>query len=272
MRNPKSEIRNLTSYWDRTQWPLQSLFFLLPLLAVYEIGAVLAVQGGMTRQDLARIKAEALLDSFFGWFGVTSVYLPGLIVIVVLVCWHLVRRDPWRPEPKLYALMCVESLLLALPLLVFSAVLFREPASGGAAMEVANLLAGETSGGTSGGGGLANIPDWKTGMLLSIGAGIYEELLFRLIAIALLHAILVDLLALPDMWGAILAVLGSAVAFALYHFPGLGEIELGRFIFYTAAGVFFALVYVLRGFGIVVGTHALYDVLVISLLFAQQNN
>lgn len=265
IRHQTSDIKHLTSYWDRTQWPLQSLYFLLPLLVIYEIGALLAVRGGVSGQEMAKIKAEALLDSFFGWFGVTGVFLPGLLVIVVLFCWHLVRRDPWRPEPKLYVLMWIESLLLALPLLVFSAVLFREPASGGAAME---LLAEGASGS---GGALDYITDWKTGMLLSIGAGIYEELLFRLIAIALLHAILVDLLALPDMWGAILAVLGSAVAFALYHFPSLGDIDLNRFIFYTAAGVFFAMVYVLRGFGIVVATHALYDVMVISLLFLQQD-
>ena len=244
----------MTTYWDRTQWPLQGLYFLLPLLVVYEIGTLLYVPADSA--SLPKIRAWSLLEHFFELFGITGVYLPGLIVVVVLLCWHVVRRDPWRPESKLYIVMWLESLGYALPLLMFSAVLFREP------------VAGWTLAAPS--GPLAQIPNWQSGVLLSIGAGIYEELLFRLIAIALLHTILVDLLALPERWGAALAVIGSAIAFALYHFPSPGAVQLGRFAFYTAAGIYFAVIYVVRGFGIVVGTHALYDVLVVTLLFAQQ--
>jgi membrane protease YdiL (CAAX protease family) len=81
--------------------------------------------------------------------------------------------------------------------------------------------------------------------------------------------ILVDVLALPRPWGATGAVIGSAIAFAVYHFPNLGAMRFSLALFYTAAGVYFAVIYVARGFGIVVGTHAIYDVLVVTLRFAQ---
>ena len=116
---------------------------------------------------------------------------------------------------------------------------------------------------------MLHIRGWLGDVLLSMGAGIYEELLFRLIGIAMLHMILVDLLALPEHWGAIGAVIGSAIGFAMYHFPSFTDVRLGLGLFYTVAGVYFALIYVTRGFGIVVGTHALYDVLVVTLRFVQ---
>ena len=251
-RHQRSEIKSLTTYWDRTQWPLQSLLFLTPLVVLYEVGTVLYVRGSSATM-LQRIKAESLLDRFFELFGITGVHLPALLVVVVLLLWHVVRRDPWQFEGKLYLFMAVESLILAVPLLVFGAVLVRTGMlSDGQPMAMTTVVT----------------ESWQSALLLSIGAGIYEELLFRLIGIALLHMLLVDLLALPEHWGAILAVLGSALAFALYHFSSFGDIRLGPLAFYVMAGVYLAVVYVVRGFGIVVGTHAIYDVMALCLPMA----
>ena len=247
VRNPKSEIRNLSSYWERTHWPLQSLYFLLPLLILYELGVVLWA-------GPYDISARRLLRAFFELFGGTGYYLPGLAVVVVLLCWHIARRDPWKPELKLYGLMWLESIALAAPLFVFMAVLFREPAQ--PAIALSN-------------GGPAELNGWRAGLVFSIGAGIYEELLFRLIAIALLHLLLVDVLSLPTQYGAVGAVALSAVAFAMYHFSDGNPFDWGRFAFYTAAGLYFAAVYVLRGFGIVAAVHAIYDVAVIVTMQLQ---
>jgi len=246
------------TYWERTQWPLQSLYFLLPLLIAYEIGTVVYAPHG--EAQLPDILAEGLLGRFFEWFGVTGVYLPALLVVVVLLAWHVAAKQPWRPEPRLWAGMLIESVLLMIPLLVLGIVINREPA--GAAAPAYALAAG-VPGATDYG-----LP---AQMVLSIGAGIYEELLFRLIAIAVLHFLLVDAFALPEKWGAIGAVVLSALAFALYHgfetYNPLGwsNAEWSRFIFYALAGLYFAGVYVTRGFGIVAAVHALYDIVVLSL-------
>jgi membrane protease YdiL (CAAX protease family) len=100
---------------------------------------------------------------------------------------------------------------------------------------------------------------WQAGMVFGIGAGIYEELLFRLIAIALIHAVLVDLLALPHRVGAAGAILLSSIAFALYHFPTWSEVRLDLFIAYAVAGLYLAAASLVRGFGVAAGTHAFYD-------------
>ena len=244
-------------YWERAQWPLQGLYFLLPLLVLYEIGTLLLASEGSNR--LPPILAESILAMCFKSLGVTGVYLPAIIVLVVLFCMHLVRRDPWRPEPKLYAVMWTEAFAWALPLFVFSMVLVRELSATATGLQA---VAAETATNT-----------WPNDLVFSVGAGIYEELLFRLIGIALLHTLLVDVLALPEKYGGAGAIMGTALAFALYHFVqtkadaltgfALSQVDWGRFAFYTLAGVYLAMIYVIRGFGLVVGTHALYDVLVV---------
>lgn len=262
-KDRKPPLHRLPTYWERTQWPLQCFYFLLPLLIAYEIGTVVYAPSGSGR--LPAILAESLLGRFFEWLGVTGVYLPGLLVMVSLISWHLLRRDPWVPEPKLYAGMLIESILLTTPLLVLNLVISRElpalalPASLHDAWPLTALAAGLDG------------FSWPAQMTLSIGAGIYEELLFRLIAIALLHFILVDVFALPSKWGAALAVVIAALMFAVYHpFETYvpwhwSNADINRFVFYTLAGLYFAGVYVLRGFGIVVAVHALYDAVVLSL-------
>jgi hypothetical protein len=67
--------------------------------------------------------------------------------------------------------------------------------------------------------------------------------------------------------GASIAVLVSAVAFTFYHdlHTASGAISGRRVIFYLVAGLYFGATYVLRGFGIVVGAHALYDIIAVLL-------
>jgi len=237
-----------TSYWQLSQRPLQSLVFLLPMMVLYEVGTILFASDPTTGTTQF-IYARSLLQDFFDWFGVTGYYLPGIITVTVLLTWHIVRRDPWDVDLRACFWMAVETLLLALPLFVFALVLFRAP-------NASAIVPGI---------GQAAMPTWQQQLVFSIGAGIYEELLFRLIAIALLHMLLVDALALPEKWGATLAVMISAGLFALYHFSESNPFTWGKCLFYTGAGVYFAAVYVLRGFGVVAGTHAVYDVLVVLL-------
>ena len=233
-------------YWLRTQAPLASLIFLVPLLLFYEIGLVLlgkdAVRNVLAMDGAANdIKARRLLFDFFEWLGINGYYLPGLVVVAVLLGWHLVRRDPWWFSPTTYLFMWIESLVLVVPLFVFAMIYTQKllPAAAGAQ----HLHAVEAA-------------------VLSIGAGIYEELLFRLIGIALLHMLLVDWLKLPRKWGAAVVIAATAVGFALYHDPFDADKSrrLGMFVFYTCTGVYFAGIYLVRGFGIVAWTHALYDI------------
>jgi membrane protease YdiL (CAAX protease family) len=104
--------------------------------------------------------------------------------------------------------------------------------------------------------------------VLSIGAGIYEELLFRMVAIALVHFVLVDVFRFSHRFGAVSAILLSALAFTLYH-GVIGDGETGvqwtSAVFFFISGLYFAGLFVVRGFGIAVGVHAAYDILVTVL-------
>ncbi|MEM6854766.1 MAG: CPBP family intramembrane glutamic endopeptidase, partial [Planctomycetota bacterium] len=268
----KSPRHQVTSYWERTLWPLQSLYFLLPLLIFYELGAVAFAPEGNER--LPQIYAERMLGRFFEWTGVTGYYLPGIATVVVLLCWHFARRDPWRPEPRLYGAMLIESAVLAAPLFIFSIMLTSPPPPEAStalteALDWLPMLANTSQAAT----GLDGVASWREGVIFSIGAGIYEELVFRLIIIALVHMLLSDVLALPKNWAAGGAIVVSAILFALYHpFDSMvpwhwDSRDWGRFAFYTVAGLYFAAIYVYRGFGIVAATHALYDVMVIATYF-----
>ncbi len=238
------------------------------MIVLYELGTLIYAtdqDNGVTRY----IYARSLLSDFFELLGAPGYYLPGLIVLVVLVVWHLAKRDPWRLEPRLYLLMWIESLVLAMPLFAYALVLFREPIAQTAIHALS--VDGVTGFGNAPmcSGILDTDDSWQAQLVFSIGAGIYEELLFRLIGITLLHLILVDVLALPKHVGTAGAIGLSALAFAVYHFSESNPFTLSKCLFYTGAGVYFAAVYVLRGFGVVAGTHAVYDVIVVMLQLAQ---
>ncbi len=96
-----------------------------------------------------------------------------------------------------------------------------------------------------------------------VGAGIYEEVLFRLFLITGLVALL-KYCFVPALAAMPLAVVGSALLFAgAHHFGEFGEpMDPYRFLYRTTAGLYFALLFWWRGFGIAVGAHAVYDVLV----------
>jgi membrane protease YdiL (CAAX protease family) len=100
-----------------------------------------------------------------------------------------------------------------------------------------------------------------------VGAGIYEEVLFRLVLFAGLMWLLrqIGLLSLPTF---VLATVGSAMLFSAAHHAGpYGEpFNKYAFLFRTIAGLYFTLLFQLRGFGIAAGAHASYDVLVGILL------
>jgi membrane protease YdiL (CAAX protease family) len=96
-----------------------------------------------------------------------------------------------------------------------------------------------------------------------LGAGIYEEVLFRLLLFTGL-VWLARYLRTPQMIAIPLAALGSGLLFAAAHHIGpYGEKFDGYvFLFRALAGVYFAVLFKVRGFGVAVGAHAIYDVLV----------
>jgi membrane protease YdiL (CAAX protease family) len=102
--------------------------------------------------------------------------------------------------------------------------------------------------------------------ILKIGAGIYEELLFRLALISLISFLLTKIGNLAKEYALVFAAIASALLFGIYHFHFMPDIEPFRwplFTFYFLGGVYFTGLYVLRGFGITVGAHITYNLIVL---------
>jgi len=106
-----------------------------------------------------------------------------------------------------------------------------------------------------------------TRMVMSIGAGVWEETTFRL---GILTAVLFVCERLVGMRRpiaiAIAFGLSSFLFSAAHHIPPYGDpLHLGIFTFRFLAGVIFACLFWFRGFAVAVYTHALYDLYVLVL-------
>ncbi|MDZ7617886.1 MAG: CPBP family glutamic-type intramembrane protease [Patescibacteria group bacterium] len=226
------------TYWDKSRQPLASLVFVAPILVVYEVG-VLLFGAGQVRNG-ADIWLRQLLDLVgFGQYFL----LPGATVCALLA-WHYLTQRPWQLPRGLMLGMTAECIALAVGLrlvlhvqgLIFSP--WSEPVRlsiGGAVTRAIGFL----------------------------GAGIYEELLFRLL---LLGPMAWGLQRLGARRGAsrVAAVVMTSLLFAVAHHVGPGGYPFVwfDFVFRFLAGVFFAILFLYRGFGIAAGSHAGYDILV----------
>ncbi|MBN2563479.1 MAG: CPBP family intramembrane metalloprotease [Phycisphaerae bacterium] len=247
-RRPSKKRPSLSDrYWDITHRPLQCLMFLLPMVLAYEIGMAVS-HGNVPVDEQPGLAAKQLLDWLFSLFGATGVYLPGFALIVVLLVWHIASHHPWKVSWYSLVGMASESIVLAVPVLLLNELIGRSPPLQGVA-----------------GGPAVSALD---NLLLSIGAGIYEELVFRLIVISLLTLLLIDIGHMKQVPGVALAVILSSLMFAAHHYPPIGADawSTSRFAFQAAAGAYLAAVFVVRGFGLAVGCHAVYDIIASILM------
>jgi hypothetical protein len=237
------------SYFRRTELPLTSLVFLLPIIILYEIGTALWATNPHSQTE-SRIIAFSMLQRFLGAFGASAKYLPALAVPAVLITWHIARRDKWKVKPAHVAGMVLESVVLAIPLMLIGRATERYLSH--------ITLAGAPS-------LLAKLHGAKGLFVLSLGAGVYEELLFRLIAFTVLSFVFSDLLEMRKSAAALLMVVGSAILFSCYHYLGSEPFRFWTFAFRTLAGIYFGAVFLCRGFGVTAGSHVAYDLCVVAL-------
>jgi hypothetical protein len=222
--------------------------FVAPLLLAYELGV--AWLGGPSAGAL-RTGADAWMRRGLASLGLTDHWLLPGVVVGVLLAWQGVSRRDWRFPPWSLLGMVGESLVLAVALVGLS----RLVDLGFAFLERSGppVLAAGASGSNPAAAPLIGF----------LGAGVYEEALFRLMLIPLFYGVL-RVLKTPQVVASSAAVTASALLFSLAHHAGTpGEaFTWFAFIFRWLAGVYFAWVFLARGFGVAVGTHTAYDILV----------
>ncbi|HEX2838166.1 MAG TPA: CPBP family intramembrane glutamic endopeptidase [Phycisphaerales bacterium] len=241
-----SQPKAADDYWHLSTRPLHILAFLLPLLFLYEVGTLFFLSG---HGVVEVVRARVLLAQAFDVFGQAGFHLPPVLLAAVLLVWHMFSKDPLRVRTDVVIGMAAESFLWTIPLLVFA------------------MIAGTTVFAATTATSVDALP-WTSKVTLALGAGIYEELVFRLVLISLVHAVLVDAFKMQDRAGFIAGALVSALAFTFYHnlrAPD-GGVSLRLTLIYFGAGVFFSTLFIKRGFGVAVATHALYDLITLLVL------
>jgi membrane protease YdiL (CAAX protease family) len=176
--------------------------------------------------------------------GAGGTLIPALALIGILLAWHIARRDKWTVQLNTVIGMYMESVLLALPLLALAAALAR--------LRIGPLLAG-------GDESLIN------GVVITMGAGIYEEMIFRLVLLTLLSILLVDILGMKKNRAAVLMVVISGLMFSFYHYLGPEKFVWKTCLFRTLAGIYFGGIFLTRGFGVTAGSHAAYDMIICAI-------
>ncbi|NUN14592.1 MAG: CPBP family intramembrane metalloprotease [Myxococcales bacterium] len=104
-----------------------------------------------------------------------------------------------------------------------------------------------------------------TALVISAGAGVHEEVFFRLVLIGGIGIAFRKLGDFSPGISAAFAILISSVIFSLAHYFGPEDFAFFTFVYRTLAGIFFASIFVLRGIAVAVYTHFLYDVFVLVL-------
>lgn len=224
-----------------------SLLFAAPLLVLYELGAAWLGRGASTG---LRNGADVLLRTLLSAGGVQgTAAFTGVLLLVAAVFIALERRRKRVPlKASIFLAMLAESVLYAL---LFGAVVGTATSwvMGGFGLRMAVDPAPVAA---------LPLPD---AVVLSLGAGVYEELVFRVLLVGGLVGVFRSS-GLGVRRSGIFAALLAALAFSAFHYIGpYGDpFTFSSFLFRALAGLAFSALFLLRGFGIAAWTHALYDV------------
>ena len=275
------------SYFERTSRPVYAIVFLLPFIVFYELGTLFINTDLLRRYWQGRVVAFSWLQDFLAYLGLGSKFgwiATPLAVVVILIALQIVSRKEWRFWFGDVLPMAVECILLAIPLIVLGMLLSNASPRHSSVEHTMGMQAdaalscssvtnselpkeGESSGKNEKWLGiLANV-------VTGIGAGIYEEFVFRLILIVVLMVLLQDVLQTGHKSSIILSIFISAALFGAYHhivylegqFVQSSPFNLAEFSFRTIAGIYFAVLFAIRGFGITAGVHAFYDIIAVLM-------
>ncbi|MGH7583142.1 MAG: CPBP family intramembrane glutamic endopeptidase [Gemmatimonadales bacterium] len=234
-----------SAYYLESRSPRYAILFAAPLLAAYEVVAwALTPSSGAAVRNGADVMLKSPFVHLLGPRGAIAFDAVLVAVGVALVArdW---RRHPGRLRGRVFAVMLVESLALA----VLVGVVLRYATA--TMLHFFSLAIPPALG----------VP---TQVMVSLGAGIYEELLFRVILVGAMSWCALRLLRMTPRGATVFAVITSAVIFSAFHYVGVygDTLQLSSFVFRMLAGIVFSVLYVTRGFGITAWTHTIYDLLV----------
>ena len=228
------------SYLLKSKTSFYSFLFTLPLFFLYEINILfLSWDDILVVRNGADFLMRNILESFdiYGLYGLGLVFFLGLLITYIF----FIKEDQQQEvNVNFLFIMLAESMLWSVVLyfLLFKfMVLLMNPVGKSILQQVT----------------------------LAIGAGIYEEFLFRVLLIAGLSGILGFVFMWDKTFKNIIAVVLSGGIFSAFHFMGeYGDFfSMELFLIRFFAGLILGVLYMYRGFGITAYTHSIYDLIVL---------
>lgn len=231
--SPAPSAQGFNRYFEETRRPIYSLLLVLPFLLIYQAGLWLfdspVVNGG-----------DAIIRRLLMHIPVNTRFAGILVLAACFAAWQFRTKASLKIESDKVAWLFLESLLFAELLYHLMGWISRNAALCVPSAPAHGLLE----------------------LALYCGAGVYEELVFRVLLLGLLMLICTKLFHMPEFHAALWSVVTGSVLFSLFHYVGeFGDPwNLGGFVQRAFAGLYFAVLFVTRNFGVACAAHALYDV------------
>lgn len=230
----------MSNYWRFSRSAYYSVVSALPLLVVYEILVIMT----QSRYWGIRNAADMWIRTFLMAFDLRAQHLTFVMIGIAFALIPVAKTRSYGVKLKanFFLLMLAEAFTYSLVL--------------GGVLQSILRLSGLAAGGP-GNGALQNFA-------LSLGAGLFEEIIFRVLLLNLLFFIL-NYIFKNKVTTAVISVLAASFLFSLSHYIGsmADSWELYSFMFRWIAGMIFTVLYFIRGFAITAYTHALYDIWVL---------
>ena len=229
-----------SNYFKQSKSPFYSFIAILPLFIIYEFGI-----SAISSEDLPNIRngADVMLRRILATVGINGIYAIALVLLIGVIIGFFVNRGKFKNlkvNSNYFLFMLFESILWAFLLLIL--------------LSQAQLLL------TKG-----NAKELFQQIVLSIGSGIFEEFIFRVILVSGL-ALIVGIFSKRYWIKMSIAIVIAAVIFSIFHFVGdyADTFKYSLFLIRIFAGIILGFIYILRGFGIAAYAHSFYNLLIFT--------
>ncbi|MDP6907614.1 MAG: CPBP family glutamic-type intramembrane protease [Candidatus Marinimicrobia bacterium] len=232
----------IQDYFQKSKSPFYSFIITLPIFLLYELGLFL-----MRGTEFSYIKngADVLIEDMIATLGFDIFYISSsifLLAFFIIAYYQKKNYDSFTIYKSYLSIMLFESFVYALLLFLLL---------GNMSLYLMDI----------------SVQDIKFNIILSLGAGIYEELIFRVFSIFVLYKFISFIFkSMRHFSTQFFALLLSSILFSLFHFMGTESFSQEAFTIRFIAGILLGILYINRGFGITAITHSFYDIFVIFQL------
>jgi hypothetical protein len=259
------------NYFSETQQPIYSAALVLPFMLVYQTGLIVLKSRVINGGDAI---ITTLSQSLFRTVGVEASFASIIVPIGAFLIWQFHKKGTWTIQPPVLVATFFESLIYAVVLYMLlgyfvhylpgnnitapapapaAAVSTQEPS---VSRDQATPVPAASR--TKAGSRRPGVEDF----VLFCGAGVYEELVFRVFLLGLLLLIFTKFFHMEHAYAAAWAAVTGAVIFSAFHHIGGEPFAVGPFLQRIVAGIYFSAIYFTRSFGVAAASHAMYDIIV----------